>query len=131
MTELDSAILVAVSRVSIGAEFAESPAVLFGRLLGYRCSGCRALLNPLRTDFQRHYEDVVADYNREKDRVTIEKTFEALLKLAQALDQEEQRAMREGLDEESLAVFDLLNKPELRTAEIKRIKAVAGSSLKP
>ena len=37
--------------------------------------------NPLRTDFQQHYEKLVADYNREKDRVTIEKTFEALLKL--------------------------------------------------
>ena len=28
--------------------------------------------NPLRTDFQRHYETIVDDYNREKDRVTIE-----------------------------------------------------------
>jgi len=83
------------------------------------------LQNPLRTDFQRHYEDIVAEYNREKDRVTIEKTFEALLKLAQALGQEEQRAIREGLDEESLAVFDLLKKPDLSPAEIKRIKAVA------
>ena len=35
--------------------------------------------NPLRTDFQRHYEEIVAEYNREKDRVTIEKTFEDLL----------------------------------------------------
>ena len=32
--------------------------------------------NPLRTDFQQHYERLVADYNREKDRVTIEQTFE-------------------------------------------------------
>jgi type I restriction enzyme R subunit len=87
------------------------------------------LQNPLRTDFQRHYEDIVAEYNREKDRVTIEKTFEALLKLAQALGQEEQRAIREGLDEESLAVFDLLKKPNLSPAEIKRIKAVAVSLL--
>ena len=87
------------------------------------------LQNPLRTDFQRHYEDIVAEYNREKDRVTIEKTFEALLKLAQALGQEEQRAIREGLDEESLAVFDLLKKPDLSPAEIKRIKAVAVSLL--
>ena len=28
--------------------------------------------NPLRTDFQQHYEQIVAEYNREKDRVTIE-----------------------------------------------------------
>jgi type I restriction enzyme R subunit len=81
--------------------------------------------NPLRTDFQRHYEQIVAEYNREKDRATIEKTFEALLKFVQALDDEEQRAMREGLDEETLAIFDLLKKPELTKKEIKRIKEVA------
>lgn len=51
--------------------------------------------------------------NREKDRVTIEKTFEALFKLVQELDEEESRALREGLDEESLAIFDLLRKPGL------------------
>ncbi len=81
--------------------------------------------NPLRTDFQQHYEQIVAEYNREKDRVTIEKTFEALFTLVQELDDEEHRAVREGLDEESLAVFDLLRKPDLSASEIKRIKEVA------
>ena len=85
--------------------------------------------NPLRTDFQQHYEEIVAAYNREKDQVTIEKTFEALLKLVQELDEEESRAIREGLDEESLAVFDLLKKPDLSTADIKRVKKVAVSLL--
>jgi len=83
------------------------------------------LRNPLRTNFQRHYEDIVAEYNREKDRVTIEKSFEAFLKFAQELNDEERRAVREGLDEESLAIFDLLKKPQLKPAEIKKIKAVA------
>ncbi|MEW8402413.1 MAG: type I restriction endonuclease subunit R [Candidatus Thiodiazotropha sp.] len=81
--------------------------------------------NPLRTDFQQHYEQIVAEYNREKDRATIEKTFEALFNLVRELDEEEHRAIREGLDEESLAIFDLLRKPELSSAEIKRIKKVA------
>lgn len=44
--------------------------------------------NPLRTDFQRYYEEIVAQYNREKDWVTIEKTFDALLKFIQELDEE-------------------------------------------
>ena len=81
--------------------------------------------NPLRTDFQEHYEGVVAAYNREKGRLTIERTFETLLKLEQELDEEERRAVREGLDEESLAVFDLLKKPDLKARDIKRIKDVA------
>jgi type I restriction enzyme R subunit len=81
--------------------------------------------NPLRTDFQQHYEIIVSEYNREKDRVTIEQTFEALLKLVEELNEEERRAVREGLDEESLAIFDLLRKPELDAKAIKRVKKVA------
>jgi type I restriction enzyme R subunit len=81
--------------------------------------------NPLRADFQRHYEDIVARYNSEKDRLTIEKTFEYLIKLVQELDKEQIRAMEEGLDEESLAMFDMLKKPQLKTSETKRIKKVA------
>jgi len=81
--------------------------------------------NPLRTDFQQHYEQIVAEYNREKDRVTIEQTFEELFRFEQSLDDEERRSLREGLDEESLAIFDLLRKPGLNSADIKKIKAVA------
>ena len=84
---------------------------------------------PLRTDFQDHYEGVVAAYNREKDRPTIEQTFDALLKLAAEMDEEETRAAREGLDEESLAIFDLLTKPDLNAGDVKRIKAVAAGLL--
>ena len=87
------------------------------------------LQNPLRTDFQQHYEQIVSEYNREKDRATIEQTFEALFKLDQSLDDEAHRAVREGLDEESLAIFDLLRKPDLNATEIKRIKAVAAQLL--
>ena len=86
--------------------------------------------NPLRTDFQQHYEAIVADYNREKDRVTIERTFEELLKFFEELEKEESRAVREGLDEESLAIFDLLNKPDLDKADIARIKNVAKELLR-
>jgi len=81
--------------------------------------------NPLRTDFQQHYETIVAEYNREKDRVTIEKTFADLLRFMDEMGEEESRAVREGLDEESLAVFDLLKKPDLSANEIKRIKDIA------
>ena len=81
--------------------------------------------NPTRTDFQRRYEEIVDEYNNEKDRVTIEQTFEALLKLVDDLSEEERRAVKEGLNEESLALFDLLLKPELEKHEIERIKKVA------
>lgn len=81
--------------------------------------------NPLRTDFQKHFEQIVEEYNREKDKVTIENTFEELLRFVDSLDEESMRAMQEGLDEESLAIFDLLVKPDLSSRDIKQIKEVA------
>jgi type I restriction enzyme, R subunit len=81
--------------------------------------------NPLRTDFQEYYEKIIDEYNKEKDRQRIEATFEALLKFVEGLDKEESRAVREGLDEETLPIFDLLVKPDLKPQEIQRIKTVA------
>lgn len=81
--------------------------------------------NPLRTNYQERYEKIIAAYNAEKDRVTIEATFEALMRLVAELDIESTRAMREGLDEETLALFDLLKKPELDKKDIQRLKNVA------
>lgn len=81
--------------------------------------------NPLRANFQERFEEIVAEYNAEKDRVTIETTFEALMRLVQDLDEEEMRAVREGLDEDTLALFDLLKKESLDKQEIDRLKKVA------
>ena len=85
--------------------------------------------NPLRTDFQEHYERLVREYNKEKDRLTIEKTFEALLNIVKDLDDESHRAVEEGLDEESLAIYDLLKKDDLNKREIERVKKVVVSLL--
>jgi type I restriction enzyme R subunit len=85
--------------------------------------------NPTRTNFQARYEEMVTEYNEEKDRVTIEATFQALLKFVASLGEEESRAVREGLDPEALTLFDLLKKPDLKKAEIERLKTVAASLL--
>ena len=53
--------------------------------------------NPARMDYQQKYEEIVADYNREKDRVTIEETFRRLMALMEELDAEQKRAVEEGL----------------------------------
>ena len=78
--------------------------------------------NPQRMDYQRKYDEIVAGYNREKDRTTIEETFRLLLVLVEGLDAEQTRAAREGLSEDELALFDLLTKKELSTAERERVK---------
>lgn len=78
--------------------------------------------NPTRMDYQRKYEDIVAGYNSEKDRTTIEETFRRLIELVNSLDEEQQRATREGLGEEELALFDLLQRENLEGAARERVK---------
>ena len=87
------------------------------------------LANPLRMDVYKRYSEIVADYNREKDRVTIEKTFEALVDLVANLDKEQRRATEEGLTEEELALFDLLQKPNISKADRERIKQASRALL--
>ncbi|MDE0294487.1 MAG: HsdR family type I site-specific deoxyribonuclease, partial [Bryobacterales bacterium] len=78
--------------------------------------------NPSRMDYQQKYEEIVAEYNREKDRVTIEETFGKLMELMEELDAEQKRAIEEGLDEDELALFDLLKKDHLAKTERERVK---------
>jgi type I restriction enzyme R subunit len=78
--------------------------------------------NPARMDYQRKYEEIVSDYNREKDRATIEETFRRLIELVNSLDEEQKRATREGLGEDELALFDLLQKDNLDKAARERVK---------
>jgi type I restriction enzyme R subunit len=85
--------------------------------------------NPSRIDYYTRYQQVMQNYNRETDRVAIEQTFEELLKLVKDLSEEDTRAVREGLSEEHLAVFDLLcsSKDNLDTRIRNRVKQVAQS----
>ncbi|MBX7134723.1 MAG: type I restriction endonuclease subunit R [Fimbriimonadaceae bacterium] len=83
--------------------------------------------NPLRINFQKRFEEIVAAYNRETERATLEAHFEALVSFTQELTEEEQRGVREGLEDEQLAVFDLLvkNKSELDKRAREKVKQVA------
>jgi type I restriction enzyme, R subunit len=78
--------------------------------------------NPKRMDFYRKYQEIIADYNREKDRATVEQTFAQLLDLAASLDEEERRAVKEGLGQDELALFDLLCRDNLAKTEREKLK---------
>ena len=78
--------------------------------------------NPSRMDYQQKYEEIVAAYNREKDRVTVEETFRRLMDLVSELEEEQKRAVEEGLSEDELALFDLLKKDNLSKSERERVK---------
>jgi type I restriction enzyme R subunit len=85
--------------------------------------------NPLRMDYYKKYQEIVANYNREKDRVTVEATFVQLVELAAGLDAEQRRAADEGLSEPELALFDLLFKDSISKADRERLKQASKSLL--
>ncbi|MBI4322556.1 MAG: type I restriction endonuclease subunit R [Chloroflexi bacterium] len=85
--------------------------------------------NPQRMDYYKRYSEIVADYNREKDRVSIEETFAKLVDLARSLDAEQRRAAREGLSEDELALFDILLKDRLTKVQRERVKQASKTLL--
>ena len=87
--------------------------------------------NPDRIDYYERYQQIITDYNSEQDRATIEKTFMDLMDLANSLDKEEQRYVREGFEsDEELSLYDMLFRDDLSKTDIKKIKEVAASLLK-
>ena len=78
--------------------------------------------NPLRMNYEKKYQEIIAAYNQDKDRATIEDTFAKLLDVMAALDVEQQRAVQEGLSEDQLALFDLVQRGDLNKTERERIK---------
>ena len=81
-------------------------------------------LNKSRTDYQEQLQRLIEEYNA--GSLNIDLYFKALMKIAKELNEEDQRAISEGLSEEELAVFDILTKPEMSLTdkekeEVKRI----------
>ncbi|HEY4080849.1 MAG TPA: type I restriction endonuclease subunit R [Burkholderiaceae bacterium] len=78
--------------------------------------------NPLRMNYEKRYQELIAAYNQDKDRATIEDTFAKLSALVADLSAEEHRALDEGLSEEQLALFDLLQRDNLGKSDRDRLK---------
>jgi type I restriction enzyme R subunit len=75
-------------------------------------------------DFLERFQKLIDAYNAGSKN--IEELFAELVKFAQSLNEEEQRALAEGLTEEELSLFDILTKPDpkltkAQEAEVKRV----------
>lgn len=82
--------------------------------------------NPKRVDYYERYQQIIEEYNKEQDRANIEKTFVELMNLANSMNQEEQRYVREGFNsDEELSLYDMLFNDNLSKEDIKKIKKVA------
>ncbi len=78
--------------------------------------------NPLRMNYEKKYQEIIAAYNQDKDRATVEDTFAKLMDLANGMDAEQRRAVEEGLSEDQLALFDLVQRADLTKTDRERIK---------
>jgi len=86
--------------------------------------------NPERINYYERYQQIINNYNSEQDRATIEKTFMDLMDLANQMNQEEQRYVREGFtSDEELSLYDMLFRDDLSKNDIKKIKEVAAMLL--
>ncbi len=82
-------------------------------------------VNKGRVDFLERFKKMIDEYNL--GSANVEQVYEELIKLAQDLNIEERRHMKEELSEEELAVFDILMKPapEMSTRERNQVKRIA------
>ncbi|MBB4284526.1 type I restriction endonuclease subunit R [Roseospira goensis] len=85
--------------------------------------------NPTRADFLERFQRLIDAYNEAS--LNIEAFFRELVTLTKDLSEEDQRAVREELTEEELALFDILTKPEpdLTKAEKAEVKKVCKALL--
>ncbi|PAW77866.1 MAG: deoxyribonuclease HsdR [Verrucomicrobia bacterium Tous-C9LFEB] len=81
-------------------------------------------LNKTRADYSSKFEALIESYNAGSRN--IDDLFQQLLALTRALNEEQQRHVRENLSEEELTVFDLLTRPdpELAPEEREEVKKV-------
>jgi type I restriction enzyme R subunit len=88
-----------------------------------------ARLNPTRINWLEKFQKLIDEYNAGSHNV--EEFFKRLVDFAKDLSEEERRGMVEHLNEEQLAVYDLLMRPapDLTDAEIAQVKKVAESLL--
>ena len=81
--------------------------------------------NPLRLEFYDKYQEIIKEYNYGKDAEAVRIAFDKLAKLINEMNEEEYRSAKEGLDEETLAIYDLLRKDSLTKNEEAKVKEVA------
>jgi type I restriction enzyme R subunit len=82
-------------------------------------------INKVRVDFLERFKKMIEEYNL--GSANVEQVYKELIKLAQDLNEEERRHIKEEISEEELAIFDILMKPapEMSTKERNQVKRVA------
>jgi len=80
-------------------------------------------LNRMRMDYLERFQAMIDAYNA--GSLNAEEFFQQLVAFARSLNEEERRGLVEQLNEEELALFDLLTKPQIAMSETDRDKVKA------
>ena len=81
-------------------------------------------------EFYERYQEIIEEYNSGKSAEDIKKAFDDLTNFMEEMTYEQARAIRENLDQETLAIFDLLMEDkELLANEKAEVKKVAKDML--
>jgi type I restriction enzyme R subunit len=85
--------------------------------------------NPTRVHLVERLEKLIEQYNT--GAIDVERMFDQIKALVGEMNEEEQRAAREGMSQAELALFDLLTTPEpkLTTAQENEVKKIAKNLL--
>ena len=83
--------------------------------------------NKTRGSFLANFQKIIDDYN--SGSLSIEEAYEKLLKQAEAMSAEQQRAAKNEMTEEQQELFDLLKKEKLTKEEEKSVRLAAKSLL--
>ena len=81
------------------------------------------LLNRTRMDYLERFQEMIDAYNA--GSLNAEEFFQQLMTFAKSLSEEEKRGVGEQLNEEELALFDLLTKPQIDLSDSDREKVKA------
>jgi type I restriction enzyme R subunit len=80
-------------------------------------------LNRTRMDYLERFQAMIDAYNA--GSLNADEFFQQLMAFAQSLNEEEKRGVGEQLNEEELALFDLLTKPKIDMSDADRDKVKA------
>jgi len=83
--------------------------------------------NKTRGSFLENFQKIIDDYN--SGSISIEEAYDALLKQASEMSDEQQRAAKNEMTEEEQELFDLLKKDKLTKEEEKSVRLAAKSLL--
>lgn len=95
--------------------------------------------NPMTIDYLKTYQEIIDAYNKGKDEDVIKETFRKLIELVNSYSEEEAATKREGLVDETKAIFDILRqgktlsdkeKKEVKNLSVKLLNELKSDKLK-